>query len=382
MKQLYYLRIYLLLSVITTFLSCGTDDENYVFIPDPTSPVTVDLSQVPYAKLSDYHFFDGEIKNQNPSLDVLPYEPASSLFTDYAHKKRFVWMPKNTSATFNGDEKVLELPVGAALVKTFYYDNVQNITPAGGTRIIETRIMIRKFSGWIFANYVWNDEQTEAFLDLEGSYTDISWKDENNVIKSTNYRIPNEIQCIVCHKTNQVVDGNTTSVNIPIGIKPQNLNFSKNFGTANANQLTKWMQEGYLQNNFSLPTASNTAIDYNDVSKPISLRARSYVDINCAHCHQTNQHCDYRPMRYAFNETRAQNGLTNMGVCVETQDMQDFDESLAQIVNPGNVNRSMMHFRLNTTNEAYRMPLHGRTIIHEEGVQLVEAWINSLSSCP
>ncbi|RRJ92498.1 hypothetical protein [Flavobacterium macacae] len=382
MKQLYYLRIYLLLSVITTFLSCGTDDENYVFIPDPTSPVTVDLSQVPYAKLSDYHFFDGEIKNQNPSLDVLPYEPASSLFTDYAHKKRFVWMPKNTSATFNGDEKVLELPVGAALVKTFYYDNVQNITPAGGTRIIETRIMIRKSSGWIFANYVWNDEQTEAFLDLEGSYTDISWKDENNVIKSTNYRIPNEIQCIVCHKTNQVVDGNTTSVNIPIGIKPQNLNFSKNFGTANANQLTKWMQEGYLQNNFSLPTASNTAIDYNDVSKPISLRARSYVDINCAHCHQTNQHCDYRPMRYAFNETRAQNGLTNMGVCVETQDMQDFDESLAQIVNPGNVNRSMMHFRLNTTNEAYRMPLHGRTIIHEEGVQLVEAWINSLSSCP
>ena len=382
MKQLYYLRIYLLLSVITTFLSCGTDDENYVFIPDPTSPVTVDLSQVPYAKLSDYHFFDGEIKNQNPSLDVLPYEPASSLFTDYAHKKRFVWMPKNTSATFNGDEKVLELPVGAALVKTFYYDNVQNITPAGGTRIIETRIMIRKFSGWIFANYVWNDEQTEAFLDLEGSYTDISWKDENNVIKSTNYRIPNEIQCIVCHKTNQVVDGITTSVNIPIGIKPQNLNFSKNFGTANANQLTKWMQEGYLQNNFSLPTASNTAIDYNDVSKPISLRARSYVDINCAHCHQTNQHCDYRPMRYAFNETRAQNGLTNMGVCVETQDMQDFDESLAQIVNPGNVNRSMMHFRLNTTNEAYRMPLHGRTIIHEEGVQLVEAWINSLSSCP
>ena len=382
MKQLYYLRIYLLLSVITTFLSCGTDDENYVFIPDPTSPVTVDLSQVPYAKLSDYHFFDGEIKNQNPSLDVLPYEPASSLFTDYAHKKRFVWMPKNTSATFNGDEKVLELPVGAALVKTFYYDNVQNITPAGGTRIIETRIMIRKFSGWIFANYVWNDEQTEAFLDLEGSYTDISWKDENNVIKSTNYRIPNEIQCIVCHKTNQVVDGNTTSVNIPIGIKPQNLNFSKNFGTANANQLTKWMQEGYLQNNFSLPTASNTAIDYNDVSKPISLRARSYVDINCAHCHQTNQHCDYRPMRYAFNETGAQNGLTNMGVCVETQDMQDFDESLAQIVNPGNVNRSMMHFRLNTTNEAYRMPLHGRTIIHEEGVQLVEAWINSLSSCP
>ena len=382
MKQNYFLRNSLLLSIFFVILSCGTDDNQYVAVPEPTSPVTVDLTQVPYQKLSDYHFFDGDIKNQSPSLKVLPYEPASSLFTDYAHKKRFVWMPDGTSATFNGDEKVLELPVGAALIKTFYYTNVQNINPVGGTRIIETRVMIRKSSGWIFANYVWNTDQTEAFLDLEGSYTDISWKDENNVVKSTSYRIPNEVQCIVCHKTNQVVNGVNTSVNIPIGIKPQNLNFSKTYGTTTANQLTKWVQEGYLENNFSLPSAANSAVDYNDALKPISLRARSYVDINCAHCHQTNQHCDYRPMRFAFNETGAQNGLTNMGVCVETQDMQDFDGALSQIVNPGNINRSMLHFRLNTTNEAYRMPLHGRTIIHEEGVQLIETWINSLTSCP
>jgi uncharacterized repeat protein (TIGR03806 family) len=382
MKQKYFLRNSLLLSLLIIISSCGTDDGGYVAVPVPISPVTVDLTQIPYQKLSDYHFFDGDLKNQNPSLDVLAYEPASSLFTDYAHKKRFVWMPDGTSATFNGDEKVLELPVGAALIKSFYYENVQNISPAGGERIIETRIMIRKSTGWIFANYVWNDDQTEAFLDLEGSYTDISWKDENNVVKSTSYRIPNEVQCIVCHKTSQVVDGITTSVNIPIGIKPQNLNFNKTFGSTNINQLTKWIQEGYLQNNFSLPTAANTTIDYNDASKSISLRARSYVDINCAHCHQTNQHCDYRPMRFAFKETGAQNGLTNMGVCVETQDMQDFDQALSQIVNPGNINRSMMHFRLNTTNEAYRMPLHGRTIIHEEGVQLIENWINTLTTCP
>jgi hypothetical protein len=41
----------------------------------------------------------------------------------------------------------------------------------------------------------------------------------------------------------------------------------------------------------------------------------------------------------------------------------------------------MMYYRLNTVDETYRMPLHGRTIIHEEGVALVEAWINSLSPC-
>lgn len=380
MKQNYFLKKSLLLLLFIALISCGDDNDSYT----PISPVTVDLTQVPYPKLSDYKFFEGDIKNQSPSLNVLPYEPASSLFTDYAHKKRFVWMPDGSTATFNGDENVLDLPVGAALIKTFYYDNVQNMTPVGGTRIIETRVMIRKATGWIFANYVWNDEQTEAVYDLDGSYTDISWKDENNVIKSANYRIPNEVQCIVCHKANQVVNGTTVTVNVPIGIKPQNLNFNKTYGTTTANQLTKWTQVGYLQNNFSLPTVENTTVDYNDLTKTISQRARSYVDINCAHCHQSNHHCDYRPMRFSFKETGAPNGVgqKNMGVCVETQDMQDFDEALSQIVNPGSIDRSMMFFRLNTTNEAYRMPLHGRTIIHQEGVDLIEDWINSLSTCP
>lgn len=53
-------------------------------------------------------------------------------------------MPNDTKATFNGDENALNLPVGAVLIKTFYYDNVQNVTPAGSTRIVETRLMIKK----------------------------------------------------------------------------------------------------------------------------------------------------------------------------------------------------------------------------------------------
>ena len=30
--------------------------------------------------------------------------------------------------------------------------------------LIETRLMIRKEEGWTFAEYFWNEEQTEAFL--------------------------------------------------------------------------------------------------------------------------------------------------------------------------------------------------------------------------
>ena len=366
MKNKYSYLVLSLFAILILFSCSNSNQEEYIDLPE----VSVNLATVPYAKLSDYHFFDGPMKDQKPALDVLIYEPASSLFTDYAHKKRFVWMPKGTKATYDGDGKILNLPVGSALIKNFYYDNVQNTTPIGSTRIIETRIMIRKASGWIFAEYVWNAAQTEAYLDMAGSNTTIEWKDNNNITHVVDsYRIPSDQQCMTCHKYNEQP--------IPIGIKPQNLNNNFTFTTGIKNQLAKWIEVGYLENN--LPTTMSSTVNYDDTSKPLDLRVRSYLDINCAHCHQTNSHCDYRPMRFAFNET---SNLSNMGVCVNTQDMADFPPALSKIVNPNNINRSMMYYRLNTDNESYRMPLIGRTEIHAEGVALIEQWINSLSPCP
>lgn len=373
MKKYYFFIFISVLSLIIIACSDNNSKEQYT----PVSPVIIDLTQVPYPKLSDYHFFDGALKNQTPALNVLPYEPASSLFSDYAHKKRFVWMPIGSKATFVEDYKTLELPTGAALIKSFFYENVQ---PNNTTQIIETRVMIRKSDGWIFADYVWNTEQTEALLDLNGSDVALSWKDENNVIKSVNYRVPNEVQCNVCHKYKETINGEYFEKQVPIGIKPQNLNFNYNYGNENKNQLLKWVEQGYLETDINLPTTENTIVNYNDTSKPLELRVRSYFDINCSHCHNTNGHCDYRPMQFPFFETN--NNLANMGVCVDTQDVQDFPAAFSKIVTPGNIERSMLYYRVNTENPSYRMPLHGRTLIHEEGVQLIKNWINSLQPCP
>lgn len=364
----YYKVAFAFFALVLVIISCSKSEEEEEYIE--ISPVTVDLTQVPYEKLSDYNFFDGPLKNQKPSLDVLIYEPASSLFTDYAHKKRFIWMPKGTKATYESDGKVLNLPVGSALIKSFYYDNVQNTTPIGSTRIIETRIMIRKSTGWIFAEYVWNDEQTEAYLNMAGSNTSVEWIDENNVNQVVeNYRIPSDQQCMTCHKFDEQP--------IPIGIKPQNLNFNYSYTDGTKNQLSKWVEVGYLEDN--VPSSITSTVNYMDESQPLELRVRSYVDINCAHCHQSNSHCDYRPMRFAFSES---GDLANMGVCVDSQDMMDFPPALSKIVNPNNKNRSMLYYRLNTENESYRMPLLGRSKIHAEALVLVEEWINSLSPCP
>lgn len=361
MKKIVLLCFALLGGMLLLLNACRKDPVDPPPPPPPTG-VSVDLTKVPYSKLSEYRFFKGAMKEQVPADEVLPYAPASSLFTDYALKKRFVWLPKNTKAAYVADDKILDLPVGSALIKTFYYDNVQ---PEGTTKILETRLMIRKADGWIFAEYVWNDEQTEAFLQMDGSYVQMEWL-QNGTPKSTNYRIPSETECLICHKSN--------SKPIPIGIQPQNLNHDYDYGTLTANQLQHWVTKGILQNN--LPAFIESTIDYRDQTQPLKTRLRSYLDINCAHCHRENSHCDYRPLRLAFSETTQS---VNMGVCVPPD--ENIDPSLVEIIVPGNINKSVMHFRLNSTEENRRMPLLGRTLVHEEGVQLLRDYIQSISDC-
>lgn len=362
MKKILSVSFFVLLFVVMIFDACKKDTTE----PQPSAPantgVSVNLDSVPYTNLSEYRFFTGDMKNHLPNQGVIPFQPASGLFTDYAQKKRFVWLPPGMQGTYIADNKIIDLPVGSALIKTFYYDNVQ---PAGVTMLIETRVMIRKTSGWEFAEYVWNEAQTEATLSMNGSFVSLAW-DENGTPKNTNYRIPSSIECLTCHKSN-----NTP---IPIGIKPQNLNNDFTYPTGRVNQLQYFISKGILQNN--LPFNIVSTIDYHDTSQSLKTRLRSYLDINCSHCHQENSHCDYRPLRLAFSETL---DPVNLGQCVTPDDV--FDPLLSNIILPGNYNKSMMYFRLSSVDETNRMPLLGRTLVDDAGVKLLRDYILSISNC-
>lgn len=359
MKKNYFLCIFCLFWLF----SCK-NDEGIAEITS-TSFVNFNINEVPYTKLSTYSFFTGDLKDLNPVKKVIPYEPSSSLFTDYASKKRFIWMPEGTKATFDGDNKTLNFPVGTVLIKNFYYTTMQ---PNNTTKIIETRLMIRKSSGWTFAEYLWNDAQTEATLVTgndftSGSAKNITFKKENNDIVTTDYRIPSEAECYACHKLDNKP--------VPIGVKPQNLNKSHSYPEGLKNQLQKLVDEGYL---VSYPSNIVSTVDYKDTSKPLDLRLRSYLDINCAHCHQDNARCDYRAIRLSFSQTA---NLTNLGVCVNAD--EPIDSSIKKIVSPGNHNKSVMNYRLTSVQESNRMPLLGRTVVHDDGVLLVQQWIDSMT---
>jgi len=327
------------------------------------SPVTLDLEQFPFPLLSRYNFFENTLSELDPSFGVLPFEPITPLFTDYAEKARYVYVPQDTKASYVADDKAFDFPTGSALIKVFYYNNV---LPNNERRIIETRIMVKKASGWEFAEYIWNEEQTEATLDQagQGSFTEVEWV-QNGETRFVNYRIPSQTECIVCH-TN-------SGTSIPLGFKPQNINASFSFESGEANQIDQLIADGFLEDN--VPANITTVVDWEDINASLLDRSRAYLDITCGNCHSDGGQADYRLLRLLYSNT--ENNPDNLGVCV------DADTAIpgfpgTKLFEPGDAANSINLYRMEIVDSQYTMPQIGRNLTHDEGVQLIEEWINSM----
>jgi uncharacterized repeat protein (TIGR03806 family) len=360
MKNNYPVLLFLI-TLLVFASSCGSDDPTQDY--EPVSPVVLDLTAAPYDSLSKYKFFEGEMKKLQPAYKVLPYDLNSSLFTDYALKKRFIWMPEGATAAYTSGSEVPNFPVGTILIKNFYYDDVY---PDHSTIITETRLMIRKDNDWIFATYVWNDDQTEAVLDMAGSNRRMMWYQNGNV-RSISYHIPSQMECYLCHRKN--------NKRVPIGPKPQNINKPYGYADGTENQLSRWVATGYLD---SYPQDILSTINWEDTSQSLELRIRSYLDANCAHCHSEGGQCDYTPMDLAFSQT---SNPANLGVCIPPQDFVTGDQT--HIIAKQNVEMSLLHFRMSNNDPLEMMPAVGRSVVHEEALLLIEQWINSMDApCP
>lgn len=370
--------LFLFLFVLLIVAACTKDedepeiDPNKPNVTDTTTTDTTDmatavhvvLDSLPYPNLADYNFFIGDnMADLEPNDELLLYEPITQLFTDYAKKTRYVWMPEGESANYVSDFESFDFPNGTVLIKNFYYENV---LPSNERRVMETRLLFKREGEWEFADYIWNDEQTEATFDLSGSSKQIDVILDNGESLSINYKVPNDSQCITCHKINESAS--------PNGPKPQNLNADLAYQEGVMNQLMKWAERGFLEPTY--PAEIETMVDWEDETQTLQNRVRAYLDANCGHCHKQDAHCSYRPIRLAFEENDRDN---NIGVCVP------FDEfvpgqpmGMENIIDAGNAENSMLIYRMLAEEENVQMPLIGKSVIHQEGVELLTDYINSL----
>lgn len=318
----------------------------------------------PFEKLSDYGLFKGNLNEQIPMDDVIPYELNTPLFTDYAHKLRFVRIPKGQKAQYNSKE-VFEFPIGTILIKTFYYPyNFRK--PDEGRRILETRLLIHEKDGWKAYPYIWNDEQTEAYLDVAGDTKKVTWINENKKKVTINYSIPNMNQCKGCHER----DGNLT----PIGPSARQLNGSLDYLTGTRNQLEYWNEKGILNGLENLDKAPKLPVWDDPNSGSLEDRARAYLDINCGHCHRPEGPGNTSGLYLYIHEKN----LTQLGVLKAPVAAGKGAGDMKYAIEPGNPDKSIMIYRMESLDPGMMMPEMGRQLKHSEGVALIRQWISEL----
>lgn len=322
------------------------------------------LAVAPKETLSEYNFFIGSLAEQTPQAGVVPYTLNTPLFSDYAEKLRFVKLPAGQSVAYNPDN-VLDFPVGTTLIKTFYYP-VDARDPAKGRRLMETRLLLHEASGWKALEYIWNDEQTEAYLEVAGDTKPVAWINSAGQSQSLVYSMPNLNQCKGCHNRNEKMT--------PIGPSVRQLNGEFNYGGITENQLVHWQKAGLLTSVPALETVPKVPKWNDPAAGTVESRARAWLDINCAHCHSPAGPARTSGLFLHWQETNP----THLGVMKSPVAAGRGSGGRKYSIVPGEPDKSILVYRIASNDPGAMMPELGRKTTHQEGVELVREWIRTI----
>ena len=319
----------------------------------------------PHPKLSDYNLYKEPLHTLEPVGDVIPYDLNTELFSDYAQKQRFVYVPKDTFIIYQ-EEEVLDFPVGSMLVKNFYYGLDQRDS-SSERLIIETRLLVHKETGWTAETYVWNKEQNEAFLQQAGAQKEVTWIDKDGEIRKVNFIIPTKNDCKKCHGRNSSL--------VPLGPKVRNLNKKYSYADGEINQLTKWEKHGILREYPDLHLVPQAPVWDDPSTGTLQQRARIYLDVNCGNCHSRLGSAGHSGLYLTYGEKDS----SHLGMYKTPVAAGRGSGGLQYDIVPGHPDRSILVYRMVSVDPAVRMPEIGRTLVHEEAVELISEWVQKMN---
>ncbi len=326
-------------------------------------------------KLSAWELFEGAAADHVPRPGVEPYDLNTALFSDHALKLRYVRLPVNESgdpepARYRADEP-LEFPVGTVISKTFAYP-ADFRRPGDDLRPLETRLLVHESDGWVGLPYIWNADRTDAELEITGGPLAASWIDADGAAFNHTYRVPNANQCKTCHRT----DGERV---LPIGPQAGLLNRDFAYRTPDGevgqeNQLERWRRIGFLADAPPMAELPRAPVWNDEESGSLADRARTWLDINCAHCHNLTG-----SGRTSGLDLRGDHGnRTMLGIWKHPVAAGlGTGDRLYGIV-PGKPDESILVYRLESTHPGVMMPEIGRSLVDREAVALIREWIRAM----
>lgn len=319
----------------------------------------------PYETLSDWRFFEGDLADLQPAEGVFGYQVASPLWSDHARKGRFFRLPEGGKITLT-DQDEWGFPKDTIFIKTFFFDQDRR---GGGSdpRIVETRLLVHEDDGWASYIYLWNDEQTEATRLKGGADVQLDYVDEDGKPQTQLYLVPDQNTCEDCHLRDDValVLGPTTmQMNMPVAVDD----------AGGVNQIDLFAQLGL----FDAPPPAGAelpAFAMPDGDAPLEERARAYLHGNCAHCHRPGGGGGASGLSFLYWEDRP----AKFGVCKVPAAAGPGAGGRSVDIWPGDPDRSIIPYRMTTTDPEIKMPELPSLLADDFGAQLVSDWIASLT---
>ena len=309
------------------------------------------------------------VKDHAAEPGVIPYSINAEPWADGATSERFIAMPgrsslglyKNTNEQIGYIQNTWRFPTDTVLAKTISLE-MEAGDPAS-LRRLETQILHFDVETWRAYTYIWNDDQTDAALS-EGDGLDRTFTIKDPLApggqRQQTWHFASRAECILCHTTR---GGSIYGFNIP------QLNRDRDYGVVVDNQLRTLSHIGLFEEPLGEELAKMPGP--HDGSADLNARARSYLHVNCAHCHRRGgggtAAFDIR-REYPLEKTNLLDARPTQGT---------FGIHRALVVASGDSYRSVLLYRMAKLGRG-RMPHFGSNVVDEQGLALLHDWIGQL----
>lgn len=302
--------------------------------------------------LSATGLFQGDLANLIPAEGVIPFDINQPLWVDYATKQRFLYLPPGGKIRFPAQEKpddFWRFPVGTILVKHFRMEVSFHVF-----QNLETRILVHKAGegpeNWEGYTYQWKDGDAhlvDATKSPEVQLT-VDLTAEGGAREQI-FKIPSRRMCLQCHNA---------SVGFVRGVRTEQI--LRDYG--GVNQLEAWSKKGL----FESPTGATSGLprfpNIRDESASPEARAKAYLEVNCAHCHNPSPEamCSFTGIDFRAGHLNIEE-LVGSGHLVK-----------------GSRARSEIYNRMDSVVPGTRMPYIGSRLKDAAALDVIGRWIDGL----
>ena len=145
------------------------------------------------------------------------------------------------------------------------------------------------------------------------------------------------------------------------------------YSTGKQNQLKYWA----AHNMIDLPTGNiSSNANWSDKKASSESKARAYLDVNCGFCHSAKGPANTSGLFLDIYN----NNPTSLGVNKTPVAAGRGSGGLQFDIVPGNPSKSILIYRMTSTDPGISMPEIGREQIHKEGVAVISEWIKGMKN--